>query len=63
VVKLPSEDIKVAGISKMTDTAGKDKLSRFKRLFKEGQELTFKQGRHDPDRDEESFSGRHPIIF
>ncbi len=36
VIETPSEDFKISCIYEMADTAGKDKFSRFKRLFKEG---------------------------
>lgn len=40
----------------MTNTAGEDKIPCFKVAFNMGKELSPKQGRHNPDWDEEPFT-------
>jgi len=60
MVELLPEPLKHMKFFQLTDTAGKDKLPCFKGAFDMSKELSTKQCRHDPDRDEEPFPARHP---
>jgi hypothetical protein len=62
IVKLPSEALKDMWCSQMTNPSGKDKISRFESPFEKVKELSPKQCRHYPDRDEEPLTARHPTI-
>jgi len=57
MIEPPREYVKVPRLFEMVDTVGEYQGTRFERFFKQVKELSFEQRRHDPDRDEESFSG------
>ncbi len=56
-IELAPESLKVLGGFEMADRVGEYKSIGLEAFVKEVKELSFEQGRHDPDRDEEPFSG------
>jgi hypothetical protein len=60
MVELTSEYLKGYGVLQMTDTTWEDKITCFKTVFEIIQELTPEQRGHNPYRNEEAFSARHP---
>jgi hypothetical protein len=62
IVELFPEPLEDMRFSQVNNTAWEDKLPCFKGAFDMSKELSAKQCRHDPDRDEEPFTARHPAI-
>jgi hypothetical protein len=60
LIELFPEDLEVAGLLEMADTAGEYKIIRQEAFFEKAEELTSEQGRHDPDRNEKTLAAWHP---
>lgn len=50
------EDLEVAWLLEMADTAGEHKIIRREAFFEKAKELTSEQRRHDPDRNEKALA-------
>ena len=55
-IELAPESLKVFRRLEMRDNCGEYQIIRIKASFKTVKELPFEQGRHHPDRDEETFT-------
>src|ERR1039457_767055 len=62
MIELLSETLEDMRFFQMTDTAWEDEIPRIEGFFEIGKELSPKQFGHNPDRDEEPFTARHPTI-
>jgi hypothetical protein len=61
-IELFSEDLEVAWLLEMTDTARENKITSFEAMLEVVKELAAEQRRHDSYVDEESLAARHPAI-
>jgi hypothetical protein len=55
-IELFPEDLEVAWILEMTDTARENKITSFEAMLEVAKELTSEQRRHDPDRNEKALA-------
>jgi len=60
LIELFPEDLEVAGLLEMADTAGECKIIRREAFFEKAEELTSEQRRHDPDRNEKPLAAWYP---